>query len=222
MNVAARTETFEQRSAIYASLTVRNRIIGLLRVGLPAIGAIIFLGLILQLYLGTFVPDFGFARMSIDRDNLVFETPSYAGTGGDGTAYALSASSARASLSNTDIIHLNDAALTMEQPGGQEFSAIAEAARFSISGQQMTVDGTTTITSNSGLTGTLEDATINVVKESLDAPGGAVIDLGDGTRLESTGMSYKGEDRLWTFTGVRLVFDDTPGAGTYAPEGTSP
>src|SRR5687767_4424224 len=155
MGIAARTDTAEQRSAIYAALASRNRIIGLLRIGLPAIGAVIFAGLILQLYLGTLVPDFGFANVRIDRENLVFEAPSYAGTGSDGTVYTLSAESAKAGLSNTDVVHLRGASLSMLKPAGAAFAALAPTAQFSIASQVVTVEGSTSVSSNDGLRGTV-------------------------------------------------------------------
>ena len=133
MTTAAGTGTADDRSAIYASLATRNRIVDTLRIGLPAIGAIIFLGLILQLYLGTMVPDFGFANVRMDRENLVFEAPSYTGTGTDGTAYSLGAESARAGLRNTDLVELQGAALSMKKPDGMQFAAHAATAQFSIS-----------------------------------------------------------------------------------------
>ena len=87
MSIAARTETAEQRAAIYAALIRRNRLVGLLRIGLPVIGGIVLAGLLVQLFIGSLIPDFGFANITIDRDNLVVETPAYSGVGADGTVY---------------------------------------------------------------------------------------------------------------------------------------
>ena len=42
MSIAARTETAEQRAAIYAALIRRNRLVGLLRIGLPVIGGAMY------------------------------------------------------------------------------------------------------------------------------------------------------------------------------------
>jgi lipopolysaccharide export system protein LptC len=218
MTTAAGTGTADDRSAIYASLATRNRIVGTLRIGLPAIGAIIFLGLILQLYLGTMVPDFGFANVRIDRENLVFEAPSYTGTGTDGTAYSLGAESARAGLRNTDLVELQGAALSMLKPDGMQFAARAATAQFSMRSQVVTVEGSTVVSSNSGLSGTVKDAVVDVLKETLIAPGGAELTFANGSTLSSDTMAFDGTRRLWTFNGrVKLNFAETPGESIYQP-----
>ena len=218
MTTAAGTGTADDRSAIYASLAARNRIVGLLRIGLPAIGAIIFFGLILQLYLGTMVPDFGFANVRIDRENLVFEAPSYTGTGSDGTAYTLRAESARAGLRNTDLVQLQEASLSMLKPDGMQFAARAATAEFSIKSQVVTVEGNTEVSSNNGLSGTVEDAVIDVLKETLTAPGGADLTFSNGSTLTSDTMAFDGANQLWTFSGhVKLNFAETPGESDYQP-----
>ncbi len=223
MSTAAETGTADDRSAIYASLASRNRIVGVLRIGLPAIGAIIFLGLILQLYLGTMVPDFGFANVRIDRENLVFEAPSYTGTGTDGTAYTLGAESARAGLHNTDLVQLQGAALSMLKPDGIQFAARAATAEFSIRSQVVTVEGSTSVSSNNGLSGTVKNAVVDVLKETLVAPGGADLTFANGSRLTSDTMAFDGAKKLWTFNGrVKLNFAETPGESTYQASGQAP
>jgi lipopolysaccharide export system protein LptC len=218
MTTAIGTGTADDRSAIYASLAARNRIVGLLRIGLPLIGVIIFLGLVLQLYLGTMVPDFGFANVRIDRENLVFEAPSYTGTGSDGTAYTLGAESARAGLRNTDLVELQGASLSMLKPDGMQFAARAATADFSIRSQVVTVEGSTEVSSSNGLSGTVEDAVIDVLKETLTAPGGAALTFANGSTLTSETMAFDGTKQLWTFSGrVKLNIAETPGESDYQP-----
>jgi lipopolysaccharide export system protein LptC len=215
MSIDAGTDTAEKRRAIYASLTARNRVVAILRIGLPALGALIFAGLVLQLYFGSMVPDFGFANVRIDRENLVFEAPSYAGTGSDGTAYELAAESARAGLSNADIVHLRGASVSMRKPDGSAFAAFAPTAQLSIASQVVTVGGME-LSSNGGLSGTLGEAVIDVLHETLTAPGGAELIFGDGTGLRADAMTYDGATGMWTFTGqVKLSFAETPGERAY-------
>jgi hypothetical protein len=214
------TATSAQRSEVYAALLARNRIVALLRIGLPAIGAIIFAGLVLQLYLGTMVPDFAFATMHLDRENLVFEAPSYTGTGSDGTAYTLAAESASAGLRSTDLVELKGASLSMLTPAGLEFTAEAPVALFSVKTQMLTVSGDTAIASSTGLVGTLGDAVIDVLNERLSAPGGADLTFGNGTTLRADAMAYDGTTRSWTFAGrVKLTFSRTPGETAYREGG---
>jgi hypothetical protein len=150
----------------------------------------------------------------------VFEAPSYAGTGSDGTVYTLSAESARAGLANTDIVHLRGASLAMLKPDGAAFAALAPTAQFSIAGMVVTVDGSTAVSSNDGLRGTVGDAVIDVLRKTLVARGGADLSLGDGTDLKADAMTYDGEAGMWTFVGnVSLKFAETPGETAYAEDG---
>jgi len=212
----ARTETAEQRSAIYASLTNRNRLVSVLRFGLPAIGAIILAGLAVQLYIGSLVPDFGFANISLDRDNLVVDTPSYSGVGAGGTLYRVEAASARAALGNTDLIHMNGARFSMTQPGGTAFIADADTAQLHLSAQRVSVTGETRISGDSGLSGTIVDARINIEAQSLVSDGPANLVFSNGTTLTADTMAYEAETEVWTFNGVTLDFPATPGEESYA------
>jgi hypothetical protein len=218
MDIASRTATADQRSAIFARLNARNRLVRVLRFGLPVIGAIILAGLLLQIYIGSLVPDFGFANITIDRDNLVVEAPTYAGVGTDGTRYTLSAATARAAFGNTDLIDLTGAAFRMTQPGGEVIAADADLAELMVSSQVVTVDGPMRINTASGISGIVGDAVVDIDGESLVAPGGADLAFDDGTTLEAATMTYDGAAGLWSFTGVTLEIAETPGEAEYAAQ----
>jgi len=211
----ARTDTADQRSAIYRALAQRNRIVGVLRFGLPVIGGVVLGGLLLQIYLGSLVPDFGFANISIDRDNLVVDTPSYSGIGTDGTRYRVEAASARAAFGNTDLIYMNGARFTMEQPGGSTFLADADTAQFRLSDQEVTVSGETRISGDSGISGKVVDARIDIDAQRLDSSGPADLLFANGTTIKASSMTYEGVSQVWSFRGVTLDIPSTPGEDTY-------
>ncbi|MFY8031936.1 MAG: hypothetical protein ACOVO5_08895, partial [Devosia sp.] len=85
----ASAQNAEERTAIYEALVRRNRLVRILRVGLPLLGAIVLLGLLVQLVVGSLLDEFNISGISIDRDNLVVETPSYSSMTADGTQYAV-------------------------------------------------------------------------------------------------------------------------------------
>ena len=58
MSAAARTESLEQRTAIFNRLALRNRLVAILRIGVPAIGAIVFVALLAQIYIGNLLEQF--------------------------------------------------------------------------------------------------------------------------------------------------------------------
>jgi lipopolysaccharide export system protein LptC len=213
-SAAARTDTAEQRSAIYATLVRRNRIVRLLRIGVPAIGVILVGGLMLQIYIANLIPDFGFANVTIDRDNLVVESPSYEGTGVDGSRYAMSAESARAAIGNPDLINLSGAGFSLYQADGSVFMARADRASLRVSDQLVIADGPTRVKGNSGMSGTVNDATVDILGEQLVA-GKADLAFGTGATLKADTMSYDGKNKTWTFSKATLVFNSTPGEADY-------
>lgn len=215
MNVAARTETAEQRSAIYASLVRRNRLVAILRIGLPAIGAVILLGLILQIVIGSLVPDFGFADISVDRGNLVVDAPTYSGVGGDGSVYEVQAESAHTALGNTDLVYLTKASFSLTQPSGTRFEAAADEARLHVPEQVVSVAGTTTVSSSNGLSGTVGNAVVDVPHERLVATGGADLTFGEAATIKADEMSYDGKAQVWRFTRAIVNFSSTPGEEAY-------
>lgn len=227
-SIAARTETAEQRSAIYAALLRRNRMVGALRIGIPALGAVLVLVLVLQFWIASLVPDFGFANVTIDRDNLVVEAPAYEGTGADGSRYSMSAESARAAIGNPDLINLTGAGFTLNQPDGNVFSARSARANLRVSNQLVIAEGPTSVRGSSGVSGTVEDATIDVLGERLVA-GRADLAFEGGTSLTADTMSYDGKAKVWIFSRATLMFNTTPGEAGYlerqnagAPAGAKP
>ena len=216
MSIAARTETAAQRSAIYQSLVRRNRLVAILRIGLPILGGIVLAGLLLRLYIGSLVPDFGFANISIDRDNLVVEAPAYSGVGGDGTIYTVGAASARASISDTDLIHLTGASFALKQPAGASYEARAATARFRMSSQVVTVEGVTEISGSDGTSGTIHDVQIEVGTERMRSGGEVHLSFNGGTTIDAATMSYDGQTKFWQFDRATVVLGATPGEDTYA------
>jgi hypothetical protein len=216
-SIAARTDTAEQRSAIFARLVQRNRLVNILRFGLPALGSIILAALILQIYAASLVPGFGFANVTIDRGNLSVESPNYSGVGPDGSVYELTAATAKAALGNTDLINLTGAAFKVTQPGGTTFDASAEAAQLTLSSQVVVVPLGLRIGGTNGLDGTVQDAVIDISANRLTGRGPASFFFAGGTTLQSGTMSYDGKTRTWRFeNGVTLNLSQTPGEEGYA------
>ena len=71
----ARTQTFDQRSAILSRLVLRNRFVTVLRFAVPALGVAAFVLLMGQIWLSNIARQYGVSGIRIDRGNLVVETP---------------------------------------------------------------------------------------------------------------------------------------------------
>ena len=67
----ARTDTFDQRNAIFAGLATRNRLIAVLRMLVPAAGVVAFLVLAAEIYVTNTLRQYGISGIRIDRGTLV-------------------------------------------------------------------------------------------------------------------------------------------------------
>lgn len=218
----ARAETAAQRIRILHGLRRRNRLVGILRLAVPALGVVVLGGLVLPVLLTRLVPDFGFADIAIDRDMLVVQDPSYNGMAADGTGYAVAARSARAPIGRTDRIELTDAVLTVRRPVGGDMTARAALAQLATATQVVRVEGLMQVAEAGGVHGTLRDVTASLAEETLDAAGAVAITFANGAVLESAALTYDGAARTWTFQEATLTLPTLPGAGAAAEGGLLP
>lgn len=201
----ASAQNAEERSQIYAALGRRNRFVRILRVGLPVLGAVVLASLVLQLVVGSLLNDFGISSIRIDRDNLVVDTPSYSSMTADGTMYSVSSQDARASLGDTDLLHLTTAQLTVTKPSGSTMSAKAAAADMRLSSQKVYVPDKMEFTDSQGTTGIIVGVHADLLGETMVSDGPAHIVYHNGTLLEAETMSYNGKTQTWVFIGASLV-----------------
>jgi len=206
-----------QRLAIYRGLEARNRIVAILRVGIPLLGIIALSALILQIYVSSLGSRFGVGRIAVTSDSVTVEAPEYAGVLDDGTAYRVSATAARAATTATDHIELNDATLTMLRPDGVSMLVDASAAVLDTSGQIVTVAGVANVSNSLGTSGVVRDSVFDYVAQALTGNGPVTIDYADGTHLVAEGMTYDAVKLVWTFTRATVTLPDTPGAEKKTP-----
>lgn len=211
MNTLAQSGTVQQRSRIFAALVVRNRIIEVLRYAVPALGIVTSGGFVLQLYLGSLGHDFGFSDISIDRNNLVVDTPSYSSVGVDGSFYRIEAVSARSALDRTDIIDLSQPVLTLRKAEGNAITVEADTARVETTSQQVTVEGITRLSDSVGMNGTIVGFSANLAAETAVGKGPVDITFSNGATLTAASMSYDGASATWRFQRAILTLPSTPG-----------
>jgi hypothetical protein len=219
MPMLASAQNAEQRSRIYDGLMQRNRLVAMLRIGLPVLGFVVLLGLLLQLFVASLLDQFGIANISIDRDNLVVETPSYSSMTADGTQYAVASEGARASLGDTDLLHLTGTDLTVTKPSGAWIKASAEAAEMRLSTQSVYVPEAMVIGDSRGTQGTIIGVHADMTSETMVSDGAAKIRYHNGTTLDAESMTYDAKRQIWQFNGVTLIVPSTPGA---RPASTQP
>ena len=206
-----------QRLAIYRGLEARNRIVAILRVGIPLLGIIALSALILQIYVSSLGSRFGVGRIAVTSDSVTVEAPEYAGVLDDGTAYRVSASAAQAATTATDHIDLSDATLTMLRPDGVSMLVDAKSAMLDTTGQIVTVAGAANVSNSLGTSGVVRDSVFDYVAQALTGNGPVTIDYSDGTHLVAEGMTYDAVNLVWTFTRATVTLPDTPGAEKKTP-----
>jgi len=199
------------RERLYRELTRRNRLVGVLRIALPVVGAIVLVVVLSAIVLDNLREQFGFASIRIDRDNLVVDAPRVTSVGDDGTLYSVTAAMAKARIGSVDLIDMTEAVFTMTPVASASFSAAAPTAALQTSAQTLTVPGRLSVTSNDGMHGTLDDFFGDMLKYEMTAHGAVDLTFPAGMRVESQGMTYDGNARLWTFTRATVTLPETPG-----------
>ena len=201
-----------QRLAIYRSLEARNRIVAILRVGVPVLGAVALSALLLQIYVSSQTARFGISKVMVSPDSVTVETPEYSGVLDDGTAYRVAAISARADVDATDRIGLSEAALTMAKPDGVTILVETAAAVLDTTSQIVEIPGVARVSNSEGTAGVLRDTVFDYTAQYLTGNGPVDIDYADGTQLEAEGLTYDAAALVWTFTRATVTLPDTPGA----------
>ena len=202
-----------ERLGIYRRLQARNRIVGILRIGIPALGAIVLAALVVQITISSMGSRFGVGRITVARDTITVEAPEYAGLLSDGSAYRVWAADARAAVDNTDLIGLTDAALTLDRITGITMQANAPIAQLDTVRQVVVVDGIAYVEDSTGTRGTFYKSEFDWARQVLDARGPVHIDYADGATVDAESLVYDSKAMIWTFTRATVTLPSTPGAG---------
>lgn len=207
-----------QRLAVYRSLEARNRVVSILRVGIPALGVVALAALMLQIYVSSRTSRFGVGQIAVSTESITVETPEYSGLLDDGTAYRVSATSAQAAVEATDRIGLTDASLTMVKPDGVTMLVDARAAVLDTTNQLVEVADIAEVGNSLGTSGLLRNSVFDYAAQRLTSNGPVEIDYHDGTTIMAEGLTYDATTLIWTFTRATVTLPDTPGARETAME----
>ncbi|WEK03929.1 MAG: hypothetical protein P0Y65_17315 [Candidatus Devosia phytovorans] len=209
-----------QRLAIYKGLMVRNRLISILRIGVPALGVIALLALLGQIYISSLASRFGIGRIEVTRENVTVDSPQYTGTLDDGTAYTVSATEAQAPTNATNRIALSRATLETRRPNGDTSNVEAEDAILDTALQIVEIRDEAQISDSAGTTGTIVNSIFDYAAQFLRGEGPVAINHADGTTIIAEGITYDAENLVWTFTRATVTLPDTPGAATAGTDAT--
>jgi len=203
-----------ERQAIYRRLEARNRIVAILRVGVPALGVLVLVSLLGQIYVSSLTSRFGVGRIEVTRDSVTIETPEYSGVLDNGTTYRVWAEAAQAAIDATDQIALSQGELSMVRTNGVETRINARQAILDTGAETVTIAGLADITESTGTTGTIVDSVFDYATQTLIGHGAVHIDYADGSTLDGVGMTYDASRAVWTFSNANVTLPSTPGSDT--------
>lgn len=209
---AGRADTYDQRAEILGSIVLRNRVVGLLRIVVPAVGVGAFLLLVGQIYLAGLARQYGVAAIRIDRGSVVVEAPQYSGTGSNGSRYLATAREARTALAGGNDIDMTDATLELLQSDGTTYFATARTAHMNTATELLVAPGIVDVKGSDGLVGTLNDIEMDNRSEILVSNGDVDLLLSDGTTIAGDTMVRDGKAQTYTFTNATVVVPDLPKA----------
>lgn len=200
------------RLVIYRSLERRNRVVGLLRWLVPATGVAVLALLVAQIMVSSQLGQFSLENIRVAPDSVTIEAPEYAGILDDGSLYRVWAKSAATRTAEPDLIELEDAALVIERPTGVTMDITAPESQLDTARELVVVDGITNVVDSTGTSGILHRSVFDWMGQVLVSDGPVSIDYADGTQLEAAGMTFDTNTAIWTFSRVKVVLPDTPGA----------
>lgn len=198
----------------YRRLQRRNRVVGLLRFAVPAVGAVLLAALLIQITISSFGARFGLGKIEISQDRIRVETPEYTGTLSDGSVYRVWAEEAAAMIDNTDLITLTNARVMLERTDGLRREASSEDAVLDAVTQQVRSAHQTEISDSTGISGRLTDTVFDWASQTLTANGPVEIDYSDGTIVRAEGMLHEADRGRWTFHKAVVTLPATPGEQT--------
>ena len=210
-----------RRLAIYQGLLARNRIVAILRIGVPALGLVALTILLGQIYLSSLGTRFGIAKITVSPDSVSVDAPEYAGLLDNGTAYHVAAISARAATDATDQIVMREATLTMTRPDGVVTNVAAADATLDTTRQLVVIPDIARISTSEGTRGVVANSVFDYASQSLLGQGAVTIDYADGTHLVAEGLTYDAVALVWTFTRATVTLPDTPGAAGQTSDETT-
>jgi hypothetical protein len=199
------------RQSIYARLLLRNRLVGTLRVVVPALAAAVLVYLLAVLGLGMIGQQLSVASISIDRDQLMVEAPRLSVTGDDGSVYEASAREARISAKAADTIDLRAARLVRAPPNQAPLLTLTSpTGTLRLAAQYLTLPEETALVGSDGMVGTIGpiDADLGA---GLYRTGALALRFADGATLLARSGQYDTHTGQYTFTGVEVTLPMTPG-----------
>jgi lipopolysaccharide export system protein LptC len=207
-----RTDSIDERSALLHHLAIRNRVVSVLRIVVPAAGAAALFVLVVQIYVANMLRQYGISGIRIDRGALVMDAPQYSAVGSDGARYNATARDAHAAIGDPKMITMDDAALELVRTRGNTLHLTAETVVADTARNIVMVPGIATLRDDKGMHGTLSRVRADLDAGTAVGEGPLDLTFEGGAHLTAGGMRYDGLGARWSFDHVTLVLPGLPEA----------
>jgi lipopolysaccharide export system protein LptC len=202
---AAEIDASDDRTGLYEALRRRNSVIGWLRLGVPAFGAIVLAVLAVQIVIANLAREFGISGIRLSHDEVVIDTPAYSGVMANGTQYTVKAEQASTAIGDVETIALTNAVVDLVRPDGSSMRARAASADFSLVTQIVDVDGEMLVSDSRGMEARLLNSAINWPAQTFTARDRVEIAFSDGSTLKASSLRYDAGAQSWDFRFVALT-----------------
>ena len=189
----------QERHLRFKRLNRRNNFVMILRFAIPVLGLLVAGFLIFQIILTNIYKGFGISGLRVEQDQVVIDNPSYGGVAGDGTRYSIVADGARISVSNTDIINLQNATITIQQTDGYEMIATTATAQMDLSKQLVIARGVMYTEDSQEVVGEFNNSTIDWAAQTFVADGEVKVEFKDGAIIIAQSLVYDAATQIWDF-----------------------
>jgi hypothetical protein len=202
--MSAAAESFDDRARLYARLTRRNQIVGVLRILVPLIGGIFLAFLLIQIALSRLDEGFEIGPIRVDRDTVSFQDPRYNGVTSNGMTYEVLAATATAPIGVSDRVQLTEAELILSEPGRPQTFASAPEAEMNIDASKIKIEGAVDISNEQGTTARMYRSILDWQTRNLSSEGPVHVDYFNGIVIDADTLTYDGENLTWRFENVRM------------------
>ncbi|MDX5361278.1 MAG: LPS export ABC transporter periplasmic protein LptC [Alphaproteobacteria bacterium] len=198
-----------------------SRFVGVMRVALPVVALLLLAALTLWPVIGERIRALESARvmgeMNVPGDLMKMTRPSYSGADASGRQYSLVADAAYPNGLDPTEVRLETLTATVADPSGRVVTVDAAKGLYFPKREVLELTGGVTVVSNDGTRVETGEATLDLARGTIDAPGALSAGGPYGTLEAARARVSESGERLKFDGGVRLVINPARGPDPGAP-----
>lgn len=203
----------EVRHDIYDRLARHNRLIGVLRIGVPALAVLLLVSPIVQISISMITDAIPIAEIRLDNDTLVIDSPRFEGRTGNGTVYTMTADRTESRIGDLDVVDLYDLGIDLSGDGGYTARIDFSTAQWTMSQERLVSNEDVFVRDSTGADGVLAGADVDWPNQIITSDGPIRFVFGGGNTLDAATMEHDMGGAIWHFETVQLEMIPAPDKG---------